>query len=287
MQLTYGMIMNPNNFRFMRRGKQLFDLKREDFSLLKPIRQLGTKQDRALLLLHGFTSSPAVYRYLIPQLNHYDALVCPALPGHGDSIAAFAQATANDSLECVTQECDALFKQYQKVDVLGLSFGGILACQLSAHFTFNHMFLLAPAFKLQLNTHQNLKLLIALQKLGFCELRGRAGNLVTNKYAEISYRKIPIPALIELFTLINEYQWVSPNCPIDLFFGAHDIVVASKEVEKMFSHLPNTTIHWLANSAHVLPLDNDLDMIVQCINQRMLGEKSSPLLGEEMLVTGI
>ncbi|MCE0722212.1 alpha/beta hydrolase [Legionella resiliens] len=279
--------MNPNDFRFMRRGKQLFDLKREDFALLKPIRQLGTKQDRALLLLHGFTSSPAVYRYLIPQLNHYDALVCPVLPGHGDSIAAFAQATANDSLECVSQECDALFKEYQKVDVLGLSFGGILACQLSARFTFNHMFLLAPAFKLQMNTHQYLKLLTALQKFGFCELRGRAGNLITNTYAEISYRKIPIPALIELFTLINEYQWVTPNCPIDLFLGTHDSVVASKEVEKMFSHLPNTTIHWLVNSAHVLPLDNDLDMIAQCINQRILEEKSSPLLGEEMLVTGI
>ncbi|QLZ67382.1 esterase [Legionella sp. PC1000] len=279
--------MNPNDFRFMRRGKQLFDLKREDFALLKPIRQLGTKQDRALLLLHGFTSSPAVYRYLIPQLNHYDALVCPVLPGHGDSIAAFAQATANDSLECVSQECDALFKEYQKVDVLGLSFGGILACQLSARFTFNHMFLLAPALKLQMNTHQYLKLLTALQKFGFCELRGRAGNLITNTYAEISYRKIPIPALIELFTLINEYQWVTPNCPIDLFLGTHDSVVASKEVEKMFSHLPNTTIHWLVNSAHVLPLDNDLDMIAQCINQRILEGKSSPLLGEEMLVTGI
>ncbi len=284
----YGMIMNPNDFRFMRRGKQLFDLKREDVALLKPIRQRGTKTDHALLLLHGFTSSPAVYRYLIPQLHQYDALFCPALPGHADSITAFAQAKAKDWLECATQECDVLFKEYQKVDVLGLSLGGILACQLSAHFTFNHMFLLAPALKLQMNTHQNLKLLIALQKLGFCELRGRAGNLTTNEYAEISYRKIPIPALIELFTLINEYQWVTPNCPIDLFLGTHDSVVASKEVEKMFSHLPNTAIHWLTHSAHVLPLDNDLDMIVQCINQRTPGAKPSPLLGEEeMLATGI
>ncbi|WP_131795694.1 alpha/beta hydrolase [Fluoribacter gormanii] len=276
--------MNLNDFRYMRRGKQLFDLNKKDYTLLEPIRRRGAKTDRALLLLHGFTSSPAVYRYLIPKLNHYDAIVCPALPGHADSIAAFAQVKLTDWLECATQECEKLFKEYQKVDVLGLSLGGILACELSATFAFNHMFLLAPALKLQMNTYRNLQLLNVLKKLGFCELRGVAGNLATNKHAEISYRRIPIPALIELFTMIHEYQWITPNCPIDLFFGAHDIVVASKEVEKMFAHVPNTTIHWLANSAHVLPLDNDLDQIVQCINQRIasnLHEKASlVLMGE-------
>ncbi len=273
--------MNPNDFRYMRRGKQLLDLRKDDLALLEPIRKRGTKTDHALLLLHGFTSTPAVYRYLIPQLSHYDAVICPSLPGHAESIAAFAQAKAADWLEYTTHECEPLFKEYQKVDVLGLSLGGILACKLSETFTFNHMFLLAPALKLQMDTYWNLKLLIALKKLGFCELRGIAGNLATNNHAEISYRKIPIPVLIELFTMINEYQWVTPNCPIDLFFGAHDIVVASKEVEKMFAHVPNTTIHWLANSAHVLPLDNDLEQIIQCINQRSscnLNEKSSLLL---------
>ncbi|WP_454781397.1 alpha/beta hydrolase [Legionella sp. WA2022007384] len=273
--------MNLNDFRYMRRGKQLFDLNMEDYKLLEPIRRRGTKTDRALLLLHGFTSSPAVYRYLIPQLDHYDALVCPALPGHAESIAAFAQTKASDWIECASQECEQLFKEYQKVDVLGLSLGGILACQLSATFAFNHMFLLAPALKLQMNIYRNLQLLRVLNKLGFCELRGVAGNMATNKYAELSYRRIPIPVLIELFTMIREYRWITPNCPIDLFFGAHDIVVASKEVEQMFSHVPNSTIHWLANSAHVLPLDNDLDQLVQCINQRTssnLNEKSSLLL---------
>ncbi|CAM2873753.1 lipase [Legionella steigerwaltii] len=275
------MIINQNDFRYMRRGKQLLDLKKEDLALLEPISQQGPKKDHALLLLHGFTSSPAVYRYLIPQLNHYDALVCPALPGHAESISAFAQAKAEDWLNWAMLECEALFKEYQKVDVLGLSLGGLLACKLSTTFTFNHMFLLAPALKLQMNINQNLKLLTLLKTLGFCELRGQAGNLCTNKYAEISFRRIPIPALIELFTLIREHLWVAPNSPIDLFLGTHDAVVASKEVERMFSHLPNTTIHWLANSAHVLPLDNDLDQIVQCVNQRLSysqNEHSSPQL---------
>ncbi|STY27979.1 lipase [Legionella wadsworthii] len=260
--------MNPNDFCYMRRGKQVDDLKKEDLALLEPVKQKGAKKDRALLLFHGFTSTPAVYRYLIPQLEHYDALVCPALPGHADSIAAFSQTKIEDWLACGIQECEPLFKEYEKIDVLGLSLGGIIACELSKTFAFNHMFLLAPAFKLQMNMHQNKNILYALKKLGFCEIRGRAGNISSDKYAELSYRRIPIPALIELFTLIHEYLWVAPSCPVDLFLGAHDIVVDSNDVESLFSDLENTAIHWLPNSAHVLPLDNDLDQIVQCINQR-------------------
>ena len=260
--------MNRNDFRYMLRGKQLADLKKEEFALLEPVNQHGTKKDRALLLLHGFTSTPAVYRYLIPQLKNYDALVCPALSGHAESIADFAKTKAADWLGGATQVCERLFNEYQKVDILGLSLGALLACQLSAHFKFNHMFLLAPALKLYMSMNKHLILLIALKKLGFCELRGQAGDLVGSKHLEISYRRMPIAALIELFILIRNYQWVAPHCPVDLFLGAHDFVVASKKIAQMFSSLPNATTHWLANSAHVLPLDNDLDQIVQCINQR-------------------
>jgi carboxylesterase len=271
--------MNPNDFRYMLCGKQEADLKKEDFSFLKPINQQGEKKQRALLLLHGFTSSPAVYRYLLPQLKNYDALICPALPGHADSIEAFAQIKAKDWLHATSDIAQQLINTYQKVDILGLSLGALLACQLSAQFQFNHMFLLAPALKLRLNIKYYLKLLVFLKTLGFCELRGRAGNILSTKHAELSYRRLPLSTLIELFTLIDTYQWIIPNCPIDLFLGTHDQVVASEEIEQMFLSLPNTKIHWLTQSAHVLPLDNDMDQIVHCVNEAS-SKNPLPNLGE-------
>lgn len=260
--------MNPNDFRYMLRGKPLADLKKEDCSLLKPIDHQGSKKKCALLLLHGFTSSPAVYRCLIPQLKKYDALVCPVLPGHAESIETFSKTKSGDWLRFAMQHGDSLFKEYQKVDILGLSLGALLACQLSQHFQFNHMFLLAPALKLKMDINKNAKLLKLLRTFGFCELRNKAGDMCSDLHAEISLRRLPVSPVIELFTLIHEYQWVAPSCPLDLFLGAYDRVVDSEHVEKMFSNLPNATIHWLANSAHVLPLDNDLNQIVECINQR-------------------
>jgi len=52
-----------------------------------------------------------------------------------------------------------------------------------------------------------------------------------------------------------------------LFLGLHDEVVASKEVEELFMALPEVKIHWLNRSAHVLPLDDDINEMIQCLNQ--------------------
>lgn len=261
--------MNKNDFCYMRRGKHLDYLTKDDFSLIKPINQHGKQTERALLLLHGFSSSPAVYRYLIPQLKNYDAIVCPALAGHGTSIEAFSQATSADWLSSATEACDELFKKYTKVDVLGLSLGGLLACKLSEDFIFNHLFLLAPALKLNMKVTSHLKLATVLQNLGFKEIRAAAGDMVSDEHAEIAYKRLPLSTVIEMFHLVLQHQWVAPRSPVDLFLGVHDTVVPSHQIEELFVNLPNVAVHWLEHSAHVLPLDNDLEQIVACINNAL------------------
>lgn len=256
-----------DDFRYMRRGKQLSGLKKEEVSLLDPIDIRGTGKDRALLILHGFSSSPAVYRYLIPKIKHYDTIVCPVLPGHAESIEAFSHSKAADWLSKATKVCEELTKEYSKVDVLGLSLGGLLACELSQLFTLNHLYLLAPAIKLHMRVNTMIKLAQVLRFLGFHHLRNIAGNIKTDDHAEIAYRKLPISAVIEMLTFQHQYQWVAPTCPVDLFLGTYDEVVASEQVEQIFANLPNVSIHWLKNSAHVLPIDNDLEEIIECINK--------------------
>ncbi len=259
--------MNKNDFRYMHQGKQVGDLNPDDFLLMLPVNKHKGKTDRALLLLHGFSSSSAVFRYLIPQLKTYDAIVCPTLPGHADSIDAFAQTKSADWLSYASDVCQELFKKYKKIDVLGLSLGGLLACKLNEQFDFHHLFLLAPALKLSMNVKATLRLAQLLQRVGFKELRGAAGNLLNQEYKEISYKKIPLTTIIEMLRFVDEHSWKAPRCPVDLFLGTQDKVVSSVQVEKLFASTPNVTVHWLQNSAHVLALDNDLDQIAECINQ--------------------
>ncbi|RUR13829.1 carboxylesterase [Legionella sp. km772] len=260
--------MNIHDFRYMRQGQQLSDLKLSEEHLLTPFNQRGEKKEHALLIFHGFSSSPAVYRGLIPKIKHYDALICPVLPGHADSIHSFSQAKASQWLNAAHEQFAALSKEYKKIDVLGLSLGGLLSCELSKTCAINHLYLLAPALKLHMNIPLMLNTARLFSYLGFVHLRNAAGNILNPEHGEITYRKLPLSTVIEMLQLVDNYQWQAPSCPVDLFLGAHDLVVNSHAVEELFLPLANTQIHWLKNSAHVLPLDNDLNEIIQCINKK-------------------
>src|SRR3990167_7446904 len=114
----------------MWKGKATRPLTSDEVYQLKPIdiRQKGDA--RALLLLHGFASSPAVYRALYPKLTHYNALVCPVLPGHAENLNAFAGVSRQAWLAAAVKACQPLVEQYQSFEIIGLSLGGLLACHL-------------------------------------------------------------------------------------------------------------------------------------------------------------
>lgn len=259
--------MNKNDFRYMFQQKQVRDLDDSDYSLIAPIQQVSATKRRALLLIHGFTSSAAVYRCLIPQLKTYDAIFCPNLPGHGSSIQEMQQATAQEWLACGRELAVSLLNEYEQVDVAGLSLGGLLVSLLAAEYQFNRIFLFAPALKLCMNERTYLKLAQALYYLGFRELRGSAGSIMQPGQEEISYRRLPIASVKELFRLILSYQYQPMNAPTELFLGRHDAVVSSQSVADLFANDPNATIHWLDNTAHVITLDGDLAQIIDCMNQ--------------------
>lgn len=254
-----------NDFCYLWRGYEMMPLDSLQAHLIAPLDKRGVGNERALLLLHGFSSTPAVFRRLLPALTQYDAIVCPALPGHGDSIASFSLVKAKEWLFLAERDTEALIKDYRQVDVLGLSLGGLLACHVSQRFKLHHLYLLAPALALKLPIKLTLALAHVLGRLGLRSLRNRGGNLNSKQYPELAYRQLPITSIIEVLTLIDEFQLTGPNCPTDLFLGRADAVVDSTRVEQYFFKRPNVNIHWLENSAHVLPLDADVESIIACI----------------------
>lgn len=263
--------MNPDDFRCMRRGAQLGMVNPQDAQLLETIDRRNGHKRTALLLLHGFSSTPAVFRYLLAGLPKYDALIAPALPGHARDLEAFSQLKASELLTFVEQIAEQLINEYDEVDVLGLSMGGVLAAHLSTRFTLRHLYLLAPAFDLHLAVEKMIQFARFCKWLGFRQFRSMAGNLYTSHACEIAYRQLPLTSIIELLTFINEFTFICPSCPTDVFLGSHDEVVASHVVALRFANQEKVNIHWLANSAHVLPLDGDIDSIIHCINANFSG----------------
>lgn len=268
--------MNIDDFNFMWRGKIVAPLSERDSHLLLPINIRQRDSGRALLLLHGFSSSPAVYRLLLPELlKMYDAVVCPALPGHANQIDAFAKTSASEWLHAVQQTAQQLAQTYQAIDVMGLSLGGALACQLSESFAINHLFLLAPALSLHGHTRFRLLLAKTLKRLGLKRISNRAGNFHSKGQSELTYRQLPVSAIIEILNLVAHHRFIPPTCPTDVFLGRHDEVVDSQMVAKFFEASPNVHIHWLEHSAHILPLDGDVSIILRHIEDVIHSETTS------------
>lgn len=254
--------MNFDDFRCMRQGVQLALLKQSDAGLIKPLQIHNGKKNTALLLLHGFSSTPAVFRHLLTAFTGYDTVIIPCLPGHGNSLSQFASFNRAELVDYVEKTCAYLVDEFEHVDVMGLSLGGVLACHLSQVFKLRHLYLLAPALDLQLNIGFNIALARSLRSLGFCYLRNAAGSLFTENSYEIAFRQLPLTAIIELLTLINEFKFTPPTCPTDLLLGQHDKVINNQAVAARFANNAQTTTHWLSHSAHVLPLDGDIEQII-------------------------
>lgn len=261
--------MNLDDFRCMRQGVQLSVLKPEQASLLKAVDRRNGHKQRALLVLHGFSSSPAVFRELSAGFEGYDAIVIPILPGHASNLAEFGGIKAADWLEYVKDVCAKLIDEYEQVDVLGLSLGGLLACHLGFEFKLHHLYLLAPALDLPYTLSKTLHLARVLRKMGFIRLRSAAGNILKPSSCEIAYRQLPLNTIVEILSLIRNFNFSLPCCPTDVFLGCHDKVISSHKVAARFAGQPHIQIHWLKNSAHVIPLDSDIQEVLHCIRNNM------------------
>jgi carboxylesterase len=99
----------------------------------------------AVLLIHGFSSTPRELNPLAKQLHHagYDAFV-PLLPYHRQDLATFAQFKWEDCLDDMLVKLAELRASYQSVHVVGLSFGALLALHLSLKIKVESLILLAP-----------------------------------------------------------------------------------------------------------------------------------------------
>ena len=79
------------------------------------------------------------------------------------------------------------------------------------------------------------------------------------------YRQLPLDVIIEILSLIQDYQHQSWTHQTTLFIGEHDKVVDSKRVANILGDLPNLETHVLRHSGHVLPIEEDYKIILKAL----------------------
>jgi len=108
-------------------------------------RTLTAEGSRAILLMHGYNDTPQSMLPLAQALQAAGWTVrVPLLVGHGRSLRAFDDWTAEQLLAQVREEYAALRGTHATVVVGGLSMGGAMACWLAAESDAAGVLLFAP-----------------------------------------------------------------------------------------------------------------------------------------------
>lgn len=119
---------------------QKVDLKREFFFKSK------TGSDAGVLVIHGFTSTPAeVYELGCRMHDAGYTVLGILLKGHGTDVDDFARSTESDWIDSARKGLERLRACCRKVYVAGHSMGGLLALYLAEHYPVDKLILLAPA----------------------------------------------------------------------------------------------------------------------------------------------
>lgn len=90
--------------------------------------------DRAVLMLHGFTSGPhAVKDWARGLAAHGSRVIVPLLPGHGTRWQDLDRVSAEQLRAAVREHLERALAEHRHVVVAGLSMGGALALDAAAH----------------------------------------------------------------------------------------------------------------------------------------------------------
>jgi carboxylesterase len=231
---------------------------------------------RAILLIHGFTSTPGSLAGWAEGLHRStgDTVAVPLLPGHGTRWEDVNRVTWQDWEAAVLGAFDALAATHRTVSVGGLSLGGALAVLVAARrpraaalVLVNHLMWLGnPAL-----------FLAPVIKRLTPSMPAVAGDIKKPGVWEPAYDRVPTGGVDQFRRLLKAVRPLLPGLtlPTLLFKSREDHVIPAASTLKTIQRLGSVRkdLVWLDHSYHVATMDHDLHLIVEQ-SARFLGELS-------------
>ncbi len=249
----------------------------------------------ACLLIHGFSGAPTEMRGLGDALAEQGMRVYGVLvAGHNGDPEEFIVSGRKTWLASV-EEGLAQLDQYKTVFVAGLSMGGVLALNLAIRHPerLTGVIAMSTPTRLERNIKTRLvplaryfiKWFYPLKALNFNnpkvqaevlkQAQSRDATITTIDFNDPhivnhikSLVRIPVPAIAELFALINQTRrnLNKLRIPLLIIQSKRDQTVkpqCAEELYQLTTSAPSKSLHWLAESGHVITTGVEREEVYQ------------------------
>ncbi len=238
-----------------------------------------------LLMIHGFSDSPQLFRKLAPALADR-GYTCRGilLPGFGRNVQAYADSTADEWLDKVEQEVQWLRTAYDQVVIVAHSLGGAIAINQALNHPEQQdaLVLLAPAIKVSNQRspllsvrfwHRFSRLALPSSTISFSPFEMDAHD-PQERDRRLRNRFTPRSVVDNTFRLIdaNRGRAGELEIPCLIFLSTTDQVIDSSAIEEFYNEYGGTPkeLIELNNSGHMIPVDlewptvaNEIDEFLQ------------------------
>jgi len=230
------------------------------------------KSSEAILMLHGYTSTPLYLRELGEELNRSTGHTVSGilLPGHGTKPTDLDTIQWTEWYQATHQEYLRLKKEHAVVHVVGFSMGGALALHLAANNPVGKIVLLSPFFKIAYNKWHLVpeewlvntvgRLLRHLKKKysGNCNHpEARSHHIAYYHYALSSINQ----ALLLVRTVHSEVKLIQN--PLLIIHAKGDQTTSPSASLKMFRIIPSSIKRFvsLSRSNHIITHDYEKEIV--------------------------
>ena len=234
----------------------------EDFA----IRGSGAEGKIGILLVHGFTGSPASMRSWAEffAARGYTVRV-PRLPGHGTQWQDLNKVSWEEWPARVVEELEELGKTCEKTFIFGLSMGGGTSLYVAAHHSEKlvGIVLVNPMIHIPGIAIKFSPLLSRFRS----HLSSVGNDIKRPGVTEWSYDALPTRGVMELHKLLKSSRSTLGliKLPLLLFHSAEDHTLPVSNTEIVMAEIGSSRKERveLLNSYHVATLDYDCDLIFE------------------------
>ena len=225
--------------------------------------------DRAVLLLHGYTGAPSEMRLLGEYLNNKGFTVkCVLLPGHGTTPEDLNETTTDDWYAEAERACCELLSSHSKVMVAGLSMGGLLTIRIASQLPIDRAAILAAPIYLQ---DKRVPLFPILRYFIKYLPKQKRNYHEAAKY-NVAYDKMPtkpIGSILQMIKTAKAEYIPKIEIPCLIMQSRIEHTVAPKSAQYIYDNIKSKIkkLVWFEHCGHILTLDNEREKVFELVGE--------------------